>query len=196
MYDWMKKIHMYAGLLSFMAFVVWGVTGTQAVFLPKPGEWQPPPVSGEKEFRFESGGNLDDKTLAKAVFQAAELAMVGGYYNVHRDDAGNLAFLAYSANGQRELTYLEKERRVRVVFRDSGLGDFLSSMHANHSRRGAPDRAARLWGYYNEFSTWAFLFMVLSGIYLWVATRPGLKWALILGGAMIAATALLWVTTR
>ena len=129
-------------------------------------------------------------------FRQPHLAMVGGYYNVHRDDAGNLAFLAYSANGQRELTYLEKERRVRVVFRDSGLGDFLSSMHAGHSRRGAPDSSSRLWGYYNEFSTWAFLFMVLSGIYLWVATRPGMRWALILSGITIAATALLWVTTR
>jgi len=122
--------------------------------------------------------------------------MVGGYYNVHRDDTGNLAFLAYSANGQRELTYLEKERRVRVVFRDSGLGDFLSSMHAGHSRRGAPDSSSRLWGYYNEFSTWAFLFMVLSGIYLWVATRPGMRWALVLSTATIAMTVVLWVTTR
>ena len=196
MYVWMKKIHMYAGLLSFMAFAVWGFTGVQAIFLPGPGEWQPPPISGQKEFPFEGAGNLDDKKLAKAVFQAAALPMVGGYYDVHRDDAGNLAFLAYSANGQRELTYLEKERRVRVVFRDSGLGDFLSSMHAGHSRRGAPDWSSHLWGYYNEFSTWAFLFMVLSGIYLWVATRPGMRWALILSGITIAATALLWVTTR
>ena len=196
MYVWMKKIHMYAGLLSFMALVVWGVTGIQAVFLPGPGEWQPPPISSQKEFPFEGAGNLDDKTLAKAVFQGAALTMVGGYYNVHRDDAGNLAFLAYSANGQRELTYLEKERRVRVVFRDSGLGDFLSNMHAGHSRRGAPDTSSRLWGYYNEFSTWAFLFMVLSGIYMWVATRPGMRWALILSGITIVATVLLWVTTR
>jgi len=187
---------MYAGLLSFMAFVVWGVTGIQAVFLPAPGEWQPPPVSGHKEFPFAGGGSLDDKELAKAVFHAAALTMAGGYYDVHRDEAGNLAFLVYSANGQRELTYLEKERRVRVVFRDSGLGDFLSSMHAGHSRRGARDRSSRLWGYYNEFSTWAFLFMAISGIYLWVATRPGMIWALILSGVAIAVTALLWVATR
>lgn len=195
-YDWMKKIHMYAGLLSFMAFSVWGLTGIQAIFLPRHGEWQPPPISSQKEFPFEGAGNMDDKTLAKAVFQAAALTMVGGYYDVHRDESGNLAFLAYSANGQRELTYLEKERRVRVVFRDSGLGEFLSSMHAGHSRRGAPDLSSQLWGYYNEFSTWAFLFMVLSGIYLWLATRPGMRWALILSGATIAVTTVLWVTTR
>ncbi len=87
MYVWMKKIHMYAGLLSFMAFVVWGVTGMQAVFLPAPGKWQPPPVSGQKEVPFEAGGNLDDKTLAKAIYEAANLTMRGGYYNIRRDPA-------------------------------------------------------------------------------------------------------------
>ena len=196
MYGWMKKIHMYAGLLSFMAFVVWGVTGIEAVFLPRPGEWQPAPVSSQKEFPFEGPGNLDDKELAKAIYEAANLAMRGGYYDVHRNGAGHLAFIAYTANGQRDFTYFEDQRRVRIEFRDADLSGFLSAMHASHSRRGPPDLPARLWGYYNEFSTWAFLFMVLSGIYMWVATRPGMRWALILCGATTAATLLLWVTMR
>jgi hypothetical protein len=196
MYVWMKKIHMYAGLLSFTALFVWGITGIYAVFLPRPGEWQPPPVSGQKDFAFEGGGNLDDKKLAKAIYEAANLAMQGGYYNVHRDEAGHLAFTAYAANGERNVTYLEEQRRVRVVFRDVDLGGFLSAMHASHSRRGPPDVPARLWAFYNEFSTWAFLFMVLSGIYMWVATRPGMRWALILSGATTTATVLLWIAAR
>jgi len=122
--------------------------------------------------------------------------MAGGYYNVNRNDAGDLTFIAFSANGQRDFTYLEKEHRVRIEFRDGSLGDFLSVMHTGHSRRGPPDLSSRLWGYYNEFSTWAFLFMVLSGIYLWVATRPGMRWALILAGATATITLALWITTR
>jgi hypothetical protein len=196
MYDWMKKIHMYAGLFSFMAFVIWGATGIHAVFLPRPEEWRPSAITAQQELPFEAGGNLDDKELAKAVYKAASLSMAGGYYNVHRSGAGDLAFIAFSANGQRDITYLEKDRRVRIEFRDGGLGDFLSNMHTGHSRRGPPDLSSRLWGYYNEFSTWAFLFMVLSGIYLWVATRPGMRWALILVSATTAATLVLWVTTR
>lgn len=196
MYDWMKKIHMYTGLFTFMALVVWGVTGIHAVFLPAPGEWQPAPVSGEREFSFGNAGNLDDKQLAKAIYEAADLKMRGGYYNVHRDEAGHLAFTVFSVNGQRDVTFLEEQGRVRIAFREGDLGGFLSSMHAGHSRRGPPDLPARLWGYYNEFSTWAFLFMVLSGLYLWVATRPGMRWALILSGATTVATLLLWVTTR
>ena len=61
MYEWMKKIHMYTGLVSFMAFVVWGVTGVHAVFLPGPGGYQPPQVAAEEEFPFEGPGDLDDK---------------------------------------------------------------------------------------------------------------------------------------
>ena len=134
------------------------MTGIQAVFLPPPGDWQPRAVTAQREVAFEAAGNLDDKALAKAIYAAAGLAMAGGYYNVHRNDSGDLVFIAYSANGQRDVTYLEKVRRVRIDFRDGDLWDFLSEMHTGHSRRGAPDLSARLWGYYNEFSTWAFLF--------------------------------------
>jgi hypothetical protein len=115
---------------------------------------------------------------------------------VRRNDAGHLAFSVFTANGGRELTYLEEQQRVRVEFRDGGLAGFLSSMHAGHSRRGPPDLSARLWGYYNEFSTWAFLFMALSGIYMWIVTRPGLPWARILVGVTTALTLVLWVATR
>ena len=45
MYHWMRKIHMYAGLLSFTALLVWGITGIHAVLLPSPGNWKQPPVS-------------------------------------------------------------------------------------------------------------------------------------------------------
>ena len=106
MYDWMKKIHMYAGLFSFMAFVIWGVTGILAVFLPPPGEWRPPAITMQREFPFVVAENMDDKEVAREIYAAAGLTMAGGYYNVHRNDAGNLAFIAFSTNGQRDITCL------------------------------------------------------------------------------------------
>jgi hypothetical protein len=196
MYEWVKKIHMYAGLLSFMAFFVWGVTGIHAVFLPPPGGYQPPEVAAQREVPFEAPGDLDDKQLSQLLFEAADIPMSGGFYNVHRNEEGNLSFFVFTSNGRRDVTYLEDERRIRVEIRQNGLGDFLSSMHAGHSRRGAPDLPARLWGFYNEFSTWAFFFMSLSGIYLWVATRPRLPWAQMCIGSAAAVFVILWVTTR
>ena len=52
------------------------------------------------------------------------------------------------------------------------------------------------WGYYNEFSLYAFLFMTISGVYMWIATRPGLRWAQISFGGMSALTLLLWILVR
>ena len=196
MYEWMKKIHMYAGLFTFMAFFVWGATGIHAVFLPPPAGYQPPEVSEVRETPFEAPGHLGDKEIAEQVFDAADLAMAGGFYNVHRDESRNLAFQVFTANGRRDVTYLEDQKRIRVAFRDGGLGGFFSSMHAAHSRRGAPDLSARLWGWYNEFSNWAFLFMTLSGVYMWVATRPRLPWARLSFGGAAAVALILWVATR
>lgn len=187
---------MWSGLLSFTAFVVWGVTGIHAVFLPAPGDYQPPEISGEYEFAFEGPDNLDDQELANRIFNAADLKLAGGHYNVHRDDNQNLAFFVYTPNGRRDLTYLEGEKRVRVQFRDNGPGGFLSAMHVAHSRRGAPGLSARLYGVYNEFATWAFLLMSLSGLYMWVATRPGLLWARICIGAATVATIVMWWAVR
>lgn len=187
---------MWSGLLTFTAFVVWGITGIHAVFLPRPGDYRPPEVSSERVFAFEAPGNLDDKELADRVFAAADLKMAGGRYNIHRDNQQNLSFYVFTSNGRRDLTYLEDEKRVRVQFRDNALPDFLSSMHTAHSRRGAPDFSARLYGVYNELATWAFLFMSVSGLYMWIATRPKLPWARICIGVATVVTIVMWWAVR
>ena len=196
MYEWMRKIHMYAGLLTFTALLVWGFTGIHAVFLPSPGNWPVPADTGERNVAFEAPGDLDDEQLAKRIFEAAAIPMAGGFYNTHRDDDHHLAFLAYTANGQREVTYLEEQQQIRVRIRQNSLGSFLSGMHAAHSRRGPPDLSARLWAFYNEFSTWAFFFLSLSGGYMWLATRPGLPWAQMCIGGATAVFVILWWVTR
>ena len=196
MYEWVKKIHMYAGLLTFTAFVVWGVTGIHAVFLPPPGGYVPSEISSEREMPFRSPANLDDNELAEHIFETADIRLAGGHYNVHRDDDLNLAFFAYTPNGRRDFTYLEEQGIVRIGYRRNDLAGFLSSMHASHSRRGPPALSARLWGFYNELSTWAFLFMTLSGIYMWLVTRPGLRWAQACAAAIVSLSVFLWILNR
>ena len=89
-YEWVKKIHMYAGLLTFTALFVWGVTGVHAVFLPPPGEYMPPEVSSVREVPYNAAGDLDDQQLGRKIFEAIEVPLAGGHYNVHRDDELNL----------------------------------------------------------------------------------------------------------
>ncbi|MDZ4796981.1 MAG: PepSY domain-containing protein [Bryobacteraceae bacterium] len=195
-FEWIKKIHMYSGLLTFTAFVVWGITGVHAVFLPAPGQFTPPPVSSVREISFRAAGNLDDRKLAQAIFDAVDIPLAGGRYNVHRDEQSNLAFNVFTINGGREVTFLEDKGIVRIAHRGNGLLEYLSSMHTANSRRHQLKPAVMAWGYFNEFSTWAFLFMTISGLYLWVATRPGLRWAQLTLAGATALTLALWVTIR
>ncbi len=196
MFEWIKKFHTYAGLLTFTAFIVWGITGIHAVFLPSPGNWRPPDVTRVLEVPFDAQGDLDDEALALRVFEASGVKMSRPPNRTRRDSSHNLAFTLYTPNGRRDVTYLEAERKIRVEVRQNNVAGFLSSMHTGSSRRGPTDLSARVWGYYNEFSNWAFCFMTLSGLYLWLATRPRLAWAwLTFGGACVLATAL-WIVTR
>ena len=72
---------------------------------------------------------------------------------------------------------------------------FLSTMHTAFSRRGPETQAARLWGYYNELAAWAFVFMTVSGLYLWLDTMPGMRWAQLLAASSIGFSIVLWLVT-
>lgn len=195
-YEWVKKIHMYSGLLTFTAFVIWGVTGVNGVFLPKPGEFTPPPVSSVREVPFQADDSLDDRELAKAIFDTIQVPLAGGHYNIHRDEDLNLAFNVFTINGGRQVTFLEDQGIVRVEHRANSFLSYLSSVHTAHSHRHQLTLASSAWGYYNEFSTWAFLFMTASGVYMWLATRPGMRWAQLSFLGMAALTAALWIAIR
>jgi hypothetical protein len=196
LYEWTKKVHMYSGLLTFTALVVWGITGIHAVFLPPPGEFRPPPVTSVREIPYHAAGNLDDAALAKVIYEQLQIPLAGGRYNVHRDPQHNLAFNVFTINGGREVTFLDKEGIVRVAHRSNDVWGYLSSMHTAFSRRHRLTASAIAWGYFNEMATWAFLFMTFSGLYMWIATRPGLRWAQLSVAGMAVATLALWVAIR
>jgi hypothetical protein len=195
MFAWIKKLHIWAGLLSYTAFIVWGVTGIHAVFLPSPNNWRQPTPTEVRTVSWKAPGTADDKALADLMVAASGLKTVGAPVLRKRDGEQNLTFAVFSPSGRRDLTYLESESKIRIALRQNNLVGFLSAVHAGSSRRGPPELPARVWGYYNEFSIWAVFFMTLSGIYLWLATRPKVVWAwATLGLAGVVFVALWWGT--
>lgn len=196
LYEWIKRIHMYSGLLTFMALVVWGVTGIHAVFLPAPGEYQPPPISSIREIPYRASGDLDDQGLSRAIYQAIRIPLSGGRYNVHRDEQAHLAFNVFTINGGREVTFLEERGIIRVAHRRNSVLSYLSSMHTAFSRRHTLTPAATAWGLFNELAVYAFVFMTCSGVYLWLATRPRLRWAQLSLAGMAVLTLVLWIAIR
>lgn len=196
MFAWIKKLHMYAGLLTYTAFIVWGVTGIHAVFLPAADNWKEPLPTEVREVSWKAPANLDDKALSVAATAASGLRSIGNPVLRKRDEQQNLTFAVFGPSGRRDLTYVESEGKIRVEIKQNNIVEFLSGVHAGSSRRGPPELASRIWGIYNEFSNWAFLFMTFTGIYLWLATRPKMVWAWATFGSATVIVAALWWGTR
>ena len=190
MYKWMKKLHMYAGLLSFTAFIVWGIVGVGATFLPAPGT-RTPRAPEVRTIPFPVSGTATDQQLTNAMIEASRLPFIQPGRKPQRDPRGRLMVRYFTPNGPRRLVLLEKKNAIRIESTQSTLWSFLNTLHMQsweHFKGGRNlGLEVKLWGGYNEFSLWAVIFMTLSGVYLWLATRPGLRWTQWTFGAASAA---------
>src|ERR1051326_5627423 len=126
MTNWIKKIHMYTGLLNFTILLVFGIAGLTATIQP------PRPQSGDIETReFQVPPNLTDFEAAGAAYRFLQLPLSQPPPRgaVHRDAENQVSFTTYSANGPRIVTLLEKEHRVRVDYRRNSIWHFFENVH-------------------------------------------------------------------
>ena len=100
-------------------------------------------------------------------------ALVHPDWAIKHDKENHLVLDYYSVNGMNRVTVLEAEKKLK--FEDSRVSflDFLNRIHATTIRAEVPDLRVRGWIYYNYASIWFLLFMTFSGLYLWLASRPG-----------------------
>ena len=176
MTEWIKRLHMYAGLLSFTAFCVWGIAGIYGTVLPDPrGRQAPDPSVRYADFKVP--GNLGDQQVADRIIETLGLPFTRTGRKPRRDEDNRLSITYYTPNGRRRLVLLEEENKVRIEAIQTGIWGFLNSLHVATFQHSQPAWPLKMWGLYNEFSIWSVLFMTLTGVYLWLATRPRLLWA-------------------
>ena len=196
MYELIRKIHMYTGLVNFTVLFVFGVTGLLGTLATRPFQWnRPEPVTGYVDFTPPAG--LTDKELADRVYEQLRLPMAGPVPPVvkrNRDHDVEMTF--YTPNGMRQVTVLEKENRVRVVKHGLNAFQYLSTLHETTIRNASSDLRVRLWAWYNEAAIWSLIGMALSGVYLWLATRPRYRWAQAAFTAGTGLFAALWIALR
>lgn len=173
---WLRRIHMYLGLLSSTAIFVYGVTGIHATSFTRPID-RPRPAPTVTYQPASIDGALDDAAAAKQLFSKLSIPMGTPPGQIRRDDQNNLVFNSYPASGMVRVVFLEKEGRARIEKIDAPFAQLLSNLHEITMRNPSEDLRVRLWKYYNEFSTWTLLLLILTGIWLWLASRPGHRWA-------------------
>lgn len=173
MHSLVRKLHMYAGLVSFSILIVFGIAGLTATFEEAPGKRsRPEPVVEMRDFTAPAG--LDDQAMADRVHQFLQLPLTTPVpkFAIKRDANNDLALDFYTVNGPRHAVVLEKENKIRLETRRNSLARYFTGLHELNINARATDWRIRAWTWYNEFSIWALIFMSVSGLYLWLATRP------------------------
>ena len=198
MFNLLRKIHMYIGLLSWSIILVMGIAGLDAVLSSafkitgtsartRLVDFAPPP-------------NLTDDQLAQAVLRKVRIPVTPptAYYNLRRDESNNVCFQLWTlSRGDIKVTVLEAARRVEIAEENPNLGLYLNNLHS--VTMGGPPKAdwrIRWWSYYTELGIWALLALTASGVWQWLASRPRHRWAqitLLLAGVTFLV---LYVVTR
>jgi hypothetical protein len=171
MHDLLRKIHMYLGLLSWSTLIVFGIAGLAATFRA-PSESKPPSQARTEEFAVAP--NSTDQQVADAVWEKLNVPYAGKprEWAYHRDAANQMVVDLWTPNGVTEATVLEKEARLRVETRRNNLAQFFNDLHTMSARTEMPGWPIRLWSYYNEFAIFTLLAMALTGLALWLSSRP------------------------
>ena len=194
---WIKKIHIYLGLLNFTILVIFGIVGLSASFLPPPSERErtKPEV---RHVHYEAPSDLGDRALADHAYEALALPLTGPApdWSLGRNRENNLRFRLPTLAKVHDVVVLEKEARLRVTTRTLDTWDYLFRLHELTLNHAAPDWRTQLWALYVELSIWSLLLMALGGVYLWLASRPKLRWAQMSLAAGVVSFIALWVLSR
>ena len=188
MNHWIKKLHMYLGLLNFSILIVFGIAGLTATFETAP-ESRPKPELASHFENYAAPPRMNDKEVADDVYRVLKLPLTTPVpkFAIRRDADNNLAFSFYNVNGQHRVTVLEKENRLRIETLRVSTWRYLDHLHSTTSGNRNPDLRLRLWGFYTEFAIWSLLGLPISGVYLWLSSRPGYRpaqYVFLAGGAV------------
>lgn len=190
----LRKIHTYAGLLTFINFMIYGLVGISATWAGRP--MRPPAQLVEREFRVPP--NVTDREIADQVCSLLRLPLARPIQAavVQRDPANRLVLDFYHANGRHRVTVLEADGKLRIEVYRAGMMRYLNTLHVTTSAFRSGDWRMQLWADYNEFAMWCLLGMTASGAALWLMSRPGHQWAQASLGLGCALFAALWILTR
>ena len=191
--DTLKRLHMWVGLFNLTALIVFALTGI-SLSLPDRGGGP----SEERIVDYEAPDDFSDKQVADDLFAKLDIPLVKPIAEqaLRRDGDNALVLSFYSPNGLHRVTVLEEEKKVSIEHTRTSIGRFVSATHGMNLLVAAPDLRSRLWGLYIDVAIFSLMFMVVAGVWLWLASRPRLWWARLSFGAGVALFVFLWIATR
>lgn len=196
MRTWMRRVHIWVGLLACIAMLDFGAAGLATA-------WHRTPWSGggwsERRIPFEVPETADDPRVAELVRQQLRIPFSRPLDegSLQRDAEGRLTFTFFTVNADHKVTVLPGTGELSVRTRTTGPLDYLSRMHAltpHHEQTG--DWRLVAWSWFVELTIYAVLLLPLTGVYLWLVARRDDRWALLSFAAGVGSFVAFWLMVR
>ena len=196
MRNFVLKLHIYAGLLTFTQLMIYGFAGLAAT--AQTAAERPKVPHTIRHTTFTPPPSVPDKDIADAVYRELKLPLTRPMplFAIKRNADNDLQLDFYNINGIYRVVVLERENRLRIEEIRNSLAIFLEDMHATTMNDPEAPRLLRIWAFYNELAMWCLLTFVVSGLYLWLSAQARTWWA---WGSLAAGTmtfAVLWMAFR
>jgi uncharacterized iron-regulated membrane protein len=191
-----RRLHIYAGLLSFSHLVVYGIAGLAATAQT---QLERPKIPRSVHYvPFTPPPSATDKQVAAEVYRTLQLPLARPIpdWFLRRTPENDLLLDFYNMNGIRRVVVLEKEKRLRIEEIRNPLWLFLEDVHAATPADKEAPALVRIWAAWNELAMWCLIGFCISGLYLWLAARPRFYWGYAACAAGAAAFALLYGLIR
>jgi hypothetical protein len=190
------KLHIYAGLLTFVQLVIYGIAGLVAS--AQHAATRPQVVQETRFVPFTVPASSTDKQVADAVYRRLDLPLTRPMpdWFLRRTPEHDLLLDFYNINGIWRVVVLERENRLRVDRIRNSTWLFLGDVHAATTGDAEAPRLVRLWALYNEFAMWCLLAFCVSGFYLWLSAQARSWWAWTCLATGTVAFVMLWRTFR
>jgi hypothetical protein len=171
------KLHTWAGLATFVNFIIYGIVGIAAVFDPPPDA--PPPAAVVRDMPFTAAPNLSDREVAVQVADLLGLTLAKPVQNfaIQRDKEGRLVLDFRHANGRHRVTFPDSSH-LRVEVTRASFTQYLTSLHFTSVDFHPGDWRMRAFGWYNELAMWCLILMIGTGVWLWYTRRFKHRWAM------------------
>jgi len=180
---WIKKIHMYAGLLNFTILCVFGLAGV-IVTADAPDIFHAGNEPATAIVPFAAPSAASDKDVADLMVRQVGPRHTGKP-SIRRDAEHRLVADNYSVNGLVRLTLLEPQGQMKIETYRNSIWRFIDNAHATTLQESTTTWAPNAWAWYIEIAIWSLLLMALSGLWLGLVTRWNYWWT---KAALIAGT--------
>jgi uncharacterized iron-regulated membrane protein len=172
-----RKIHIYAGLLTLAQLLLYGVAGLVATF--QASQERPKEPHSVRYVPYAVPASAIDKQVADSVFQQLNppLSRPVPDWFLQRTADNHLLLDFYNINGIFRVVVLEDESRLRIEQIRNSSWLFLNDMHALTLGDAQASSLVKIWAAWNELGMWSLLGFCVSGTYLWLTSRPRYLWA-------------------